>query len=221
MKKQTLAPFEAAVFDMDGTLLYSMHIWEQLIQDFLVEQKVRPSEGLREALRPLNMEDTAVYLKQEYGMAETPAQIIDGINALALRKYEQEASCKEGVAEYLAQLQAKGVRMVAATATDRVVAQPILEKLGLAPYFDALLTCTDEGLDKNTPEIYLRAMAAAGVSDPARCAVFEDALHCIRTVRAAGFYTVAVRDFSAAYAWDEICATADAHIDNYLELLEG
>ena len=83
MKKQTLAPFEAAVFDMDGTLLYSMHIWEQLIQDFLVEQKVRPSEGLREALRPLNMEDTAVYLKQEYGMAETPAQIIDGITAFA------------------------------------------------------------------------------------------------------------------------------------------
>ena len=117
-------------------------------------------------------------------------------------------------------LKRRGVRLAAATATDRVVAEPALKRLGLWDFFDAFLTCTEEGVDKNTPTLYERAARAAGGNPPGGCAVFEDALHCIRTVKAAGFYTVAVQDDSTAYAWAEICRIADAHIASYIELLE-
>ena len=110
--------------------------------------------------------------------------------------------------------------MAIASATVRMIALPTLQRLGLMKFFDALLTCTEEGVDKNTPEIYMRAARAVGANPPKGCVVFEDALHCIRTLKKSGFYTVAVKDDSAAYAWKEICEIADEHIDSYDELLE-
>ena len=213
-----LEPFSVAVFDMDGTLLNSMHIWDQLIDAYLLEQGMQSWPELRDAIRALDMRDTAAYL-QAHGVSGEIEAIMDGINALAEREYAAKASLKPGVKAYLAQLRAQGVAMAAATATDRVVAEPVLRRMGLLPFFRALLTCTEEGVDKQTPEIYLRAARAAGGNPPQGCAVFEDALHCIQSAKAAGFYTVAVQDASAAYAWEEICRTADAHIASYEELL--
>lgn len=215
-----LAPFRVAVFDMDGTLLNSMHIWDSLIDDYLASLGKVPSPSLRQDIRALDMRATAAYVRDRYGLRQSVMDIVDGINALALRKYETEASVKPGAAAYLAQLKRQGVRLAAATATDRVVAEPALKRLGLWDFFDAFLTCTEEGVDKNTPTLYERAVRAVGGNPPGGCAVFEDALHCIRTVKAAGFYTVAVQDDSTAYAWAEICRIADAHIASYIELLE-
>lgn len=215
-----LAPFRVAVFDMDGTLLNSMHIWDKLIDDYLASLGKTPGPTLRQDIRALDMRATAAYVRVHYGVTQTVDDIIAGINALALQKYESEASLKPGVREYLTVLKRQGVRLAAATATDRVVAEPALKRLGLWDFFDAFLTCTEEGVDKNTPTLYERAARAVGGNPPEGCAVFEDALHCIRTVKAAGFYTVAVQDDSTTYAWAEICRIADAHIASYIELLE-
>lgn len=213
-----LEKFSVAVFDMDGTLLDSMHIWDNLIDAYLCEQNLQPWPELREEIRALDMRDTAAYL-QAHGVQLGIEAIMDGINELAAREYDAKAAPKPGIKAYLEKLRAQGVALAAATATDRVVAEPVLARMGLLPYFAAVLTCTEEGVDKHTPEIYLRAARAAGGNPPRDCAVFEDALHCIQTVKAAGFYTVAVQDASAAYAWEEICRTADAHIASYEELL--
>ena len=56
-------PFSVAVFDMDGTLLNSMHIWDQLIDAYLLEQGMQSWPELRDAIRALDMRDTAAYLQ--------------------------------------------------------------------------------------------------------------------------------------------------------------
>ena len=58
-------------------------------------------------------------MRAHYGVTQTVDDIIAGINALALQKYEAEASLKPGVREYLTVLKRQGVRLAAATATDR------------------------------------------------------------------------------------------------------
>ena len=106
-----LAPFRVAVFDMDGTLLNSMHIWDKLIDDYLASLGKTPGPTLRQDIRALDMRATAAYVRTHYGVTQTVDDIIAGINALALQKYEAEASPKPGVREYLTALKRQGVRL--------------------------------------------------------------------------------------------------------------
>ena len=89
-----LAPFRVAVFDMDGTLLNSMHIWDKLIDDYLASLGKTPGPTLRQDIRALDMRATAAYVRAHYGVTQTVDDIIAGINALALQKYESEASAE-------------------------------------------------------------------------------------------------------------------------------
>ena len=80
-----LAPFRVAVFDMDGTLLNSMHIWDKLIDDYLASLGKTPGPTLRQDIRALDMRTTAAYVRTHYGVTQTVDDIIAGINALALQ----------------------------------------------------------------------------------------------------------------------------------------
>ena len=85
-----LAPFRVAVFDMDGTLLNSMHIWDKLIDDYLASLGKTPGPTLRQDIRALDMRMTAAYVRAHSGVAESVDAIIDGINAHLARRMPEE-----------------------------------------------------------------------------------------------------------------------------------
>lgn len=206
------APFRCAIFDMDGTVLDSMPVWDTLGEDYLRSLGRPVPPGLRGVLAPLSMQQTASYLMDRCGVPGPAGRIIDEINALVADFYRNTAPAKPGAAELLSCLRARGVRLALATATDRPLAEAALRRTGLLPYFSCLLTCSEVGAGKDRPDIYFAALAALSAKRE-ETLVFEDAVHAIETAKAAGFAVAAVRDASMEAQTPRIRALADLYLD--------
>lgn len=184
---------QGAIFDLDGTLLDSMPMWDMLASRYLRSLGVTPRPDVDAVTRPMSMAQTARYFQQEYGVDLSAQAIMDGINAAAEHFYRTKVQAKPGAADFLADLCRHGVKMCVATATDRPLVEAALERCGLRPYFTGIFTCTEVGAGKDQPAIYREALRHLG-TDKFATPVFEDALHALRTAAADGFLTVAVQD---------------------------
>lgn len=210
--------FSGAIFDMDGTLTDTMPIWENTGRQFLAAHGLTMPPDLMEDLKPLSMAQTADYLRDRFGLGESPQEIIEEMNRLVAKGYYETAPVKRDIIPFLDRLRERGVVMCVATATDRHLAEAILRRTGLAPYFQFLITCTEAGAGKDTPLIYQRAVEGLGVSIGGTV-VFEDALHAVRTAKSAGFRVVAVADDSCREDAEKIRRAADHYIHWYAEVI--
>lgn len=186
---------KCAIFDFDGTLFDSMYIWETLGADYLRSQGKQPKPGLRDALRPMSMYQSACYLREEYGLSLSPEEITDGVNGTIAGYYFHEVQPKPGVIGFLEQLRQAGISMAIATASERSHVEAALKRCGMDSYFEAVFTCGELGQGKDSPLVFRRAMEALG-ADRTDTVVFEDALHAARTAKQDGFPVAAVYDAS-------------------------
>ena len=110
---------QGAIFDMDGTLLDSMPVWEHASERYLQNKGIEVREKLSEILFSMSMQKGAEYVKENYHLTESTDEIVTGVNNIVYTAYEKEVQPKEGVREFLDKLQAEGIKMVVATSTDR------------------------------------------------------------------------------------------------------
>ena len=210
----------SAIFDMDGTLLDSMHIWDGLGANTLRDLGYEPEPDLYERLKRLTVRDGAQYCKDRYHMPQSVEEITAATEARVEDFYTHQVQLKPGVLPFLSLLKMEGVEMYVATNTDRHLAEAALRHAGIEGYFRGLLTCGDVGVGKaESPEIYERAMRRMG-GNKQNTVIFEDALHAIQTAKAAGFRVCAVYDPSAEADQAEIQALADTYIRSFEELTE-
>ena len=182
-----------AIFDMDGTLLDSMQVWENAGEDYLRTLGCVPEEGVGELMKSMSLQQAALYCRERYALPLSVEEIIDGINGRVERFYRQEARLKPGAADFLRTLSQQGVGMCLATATDLHLVEAALDRCGVRTYFSALFTCTQVGSGKDEPHIYRAALRHLGTGR-ADTLVFEDALYAARTAKGDGFVTVGVAD---------------------------
>lgn len=209
---------QGAIFDMDGTLLDSMEGWATAGEQYLRQRGITPRFGEADCLLYQGMIGAARHFQDAYGISDDVQTIIDGINEVVADFYATKAVPLDGVTEFLEALKARGVRMCVATATDRCLAQPTLERLGLLPFFDRIFTCTELVTDKTSPMIY--DTAAAFMETPKETTwVFEDASYAVRTAKTAGYPVCAIYDRfekRAAYLRD----TADRYVMSYRDAMK-
>lgn len=212
---------QSAIFDMDGTLLDSMHIWREVGPRMLRARGIQPEPDLGERLKPLTGRQGAAYCKEAYGLRETVDQVYAQIEEQVRAFYRSEVQAKPGVKKVLSLLKMEGVWMYIATATDRDLVEEALRHAGIRDYFRGIVTSAETGVGKDvSPEIYERALRRlrSGKKDTV---VFEDALHAIRTAKSAGFRVAAVYDPSAEEDQPEIRALADYYIRSFEEFFEA
>lgn len=207
----------AVVFDMDGTLLDSMFIWDTAGENYLRSRGIEPRSDIREVLRTLSLLQTAHYFQAEYGMKESDREIMDGINGRLEKFYEEEAELKPGVKHALDVLKAEGIKMCVATATDRHMVEPALKRTGALAYFEQVFTCGEVGAGKDRPDVFLAAAEALNAK-PEDTWVFEDALFAAETARRAGFHVAVVYDPSAEEQQEELKALAELYIRDWEDL---
>ena len=182
-----------AIFDMDGTLLDSMKVWENAGEDYLRTLGCVPEEGVGELMKSMSLQQAALYCRERYALPLSVEEIMAGVNGRVERFYRQEARLKPGALDFLRTLSQRGVRMCLATATDLHLVEAALDRCGVRTYFSALFTCTQVGSGKDEPHIYRAALRHLGTGR-ADTLVFEDALYAARTAKGDGFVTVGVAD---------------------------
>jgi hydroxymethylpyrimidine kinase/phosphomethylpyrimidine kinase len=184
---------KGAIFDLDGTLIDSMFIWDTFGEDYLKSFGIEPKENLAEVFRTFTLEQTAAYCRNHYGIELSASEMVEGINNMVAEIYRTKVVLKQGVSDFLKRLHSSGVKMCVATVTDRHIVEDVLKRLNVRKYFSEIFTCAEVGFSKETPEIYRQALKHLG-TEKSETVVFEDVLHALKTAKGDGFKVAAVYD---------------------------
>ena len=210
--------FKAAVFDIDGTLIDSMPIWEDLDAEFLKTQGIELSEQEKQELNAsmwtMTVDEGIRYLKETYALSLPEEAIRKALDDVIEHFYVYEVPAKPGMRELVEALHDAGVPMALATVGAPAHETAALKRLGLLDYFESMFDCNSLGTTKREAVIYETAAEALLGSgfEPARVLVVEDVLHALTAAKQAGFTTVAVEDDASAKDKDAIRAAADYYI---------
>lgn len=210
--------FKCAIFDLDGTLIDSTRVWEQVDRDFLGKRGIPVTPDFEREIKLHNFETGSVYVVEKYGLKQTPQEVAKEWFDMAEDAYTNHIQLKTGVKEYLEGLKEKGVKLSIATSSDISLFGPCLKRNGIYHLFDAFTQVSQVGRRKTFPDVYLYAAGRCNtaVKD---CVVFEDILSAVKASKEAGFYTVGVADEVSVNDWEDIKNTADVFIKDYTELL--
>lgn len=210
---------KGAIFDVDGTLLDSMEIWEDVGARYLRRIGAEPEENLSEILYPMTMAEGAEYVKERYQLPFALDEIIRGVLDTVRDFYFYEAPAKPGVKELLSWMKKKHILIAAATASDREHIEAAFERLGIDRYFGRIFSCAEVGAGKRHPLIYERA-ADYLEAKPGEILVFEDALYALMTAKHAGFRTAGVYDRFSEKDQEELKRQADVYLRNLTDLIQ-
>ena len=214
---------DGALFDLDGTLLDSMWVWEDIPGRYLRARGLTPGPGLNERFSVFSPPEAAAWLRAHYPITDNEAQIVHDLNEIVRIPYFEQVQPKPGTLDFLQHLIAGGVRLCVATATDRPLVEAALTRLNMLSFFEAIYTCSEAGAGKTRPDIFQKARAGLG-TPLARTVVFEDSLYAIRTAKAAGFPVAAVYDRHDADKQAAIRELADWYsqdLRGFLEVFSG
>ncbi len=208
---------KAFIFDLDGTLLDSMSVWDNVGYEYLISKGITHIPlNLNEQIKVLSLYEAAEYFVTKFHIKQTPIQICDEINEMIEYKYKFEVELKQGVFEFL---QANnGNKMCIATATDKHLVEYAIKRLGIANYFKFIITSTEVGSNKQNPDIFIKASQYLG--EPIEnCIVFEDAIHALKAAKSAGFYTIGIYERSFQCDQNDIKRFADQYVYDLREVI--
>lgn len=212
-----LKNIKAAIFDLDGTLVDSMWVWDKIDRNFLKKRNFLLPEDLRGNIEHLSFIDTAKYFKQRFQLPEAVEEIMAEWNSMAYEEYANNIPLKSGAKEYLQFLKQHGIKIALATSNSIPLLKAVLSKTEIFHLFDVITTTDEVQRGKNFPDIYLLSAEKLGVK-PAECMVFEDLLPAVQGAKLAGMKVIAVHDLYSEYQRNEILKLADHFIYKYEDL---
>ena len=213
---------KGAIFDVDGVLLDSMGIWDDLGARYLRSLDKIPEEGLNKILFSMSMEQGAEYLNEHYGLNKSVKETVEGIGRMLEDYYFYEVLLKPGAKEILEFLKSKSIKMVAATSSPRTHIEKALSRNGLLGYIEKIYTTSEVGVSKHSPDIYNLA-ADFLKTKREETLVFEDSLYALNTAKEAGFVTVGVFDEKGESNQAELENQADLYLkklDDFIVMSE-
>jgi len=186
-----LKMIRGAIFDADGTLLDSMPMWDGVGSAYLKSLGVEAKEDLDERFKDMSLYQSAVFLKEDYGLELSIEEIAAGINNSVDHLYRDSVQLKPGVIDLLEGLKDRGVKMCVASASEAYQISMALERCGAAHYFEKVMSCVDVGHGKDEPYIFYEALKVLG-TDKEHTWLFEDAVYSVKTAKAEGFHSVGI-----------------------------
>lgn len=205
-----------AIFDFDGTLFDSMHVWKGIrykIFDIIGVELTKEDE---EAFKGLFLKETIVLAKERFNLQESYEELLGKLFQYIKNRYLTETEPKNDIIEFLQKLKSKGVKIGIATATGEVALEAVLEKYGMLHYFSAIYSTYTVGASKTEPRVYDVVLNELG-TDKNTTWVFEDALYAAKTAKANGYNVVGIYDKSEPEQ-EELKKIVDIYINNYCEL---
>ena len=206
----------AAIFDLDGTLIISSHVWEDIDRMFLAKRGFEVPEDYCTEIACMNFREGADYTIARFGLKEDPEDIIAEWFGMAQYEYAHNLRMKQGAEDFLRRLKAKGFRIALATASNPKLYLPVLENNGVIDCFDVFVSTEEACRNKQYPDVYLYAAGKLGASVRS-CAVFEDQYRCIISAKTGGFYVCGCLDDHCSDDHEQIRSAADISFVSYGE----
>jgi HAD superfamily hydrolase (TIGR01509 family) len=184
------AGIEAVVFDMDGVLVDTEHLWDEVREALTEEWGGRYTPEAQEAMMGMSSAEWSRYLHETVGLRESPEVINDEVVRRMLERYRTELPVVPGAVEAVRSLSACGNRLAVASSSNRPLIDAVLARLGISDAFSATVSSEEVPRGKPSPDVYLEAASRLGVT-PQGCVAIEDSASGIRAAHAAGMKVIA------------------------------
>jgi mannitol-1-/sugar-/sorbitol-6-/2-deoxyglucose-6-phosphatase len=183
---------EAAIFDMDGVLVDSEPIWQDVETELLGRLGVPLTKELCRQTMGFRVNEAVAFWYERHpwtgpSVDEVADQLVEGVIAAIGARGEPMA----GVEDAIAFLRGRGLRLAIASSSYYRVIDAVLERCGLADAFEVVHSAQDEPVGKPDPAVYLTAAAKLGVA-PSACVALEDSPNGVVSATRAGMTCIAI-----------------------------
>lgn len=203
-----------AIFDIDGTLLDSMNVWYDLIDNFFKEYGAVLSEEESSSIKELTLDESIPMIIDRFKLPLTTDELLKEFKRRMFIEYSENIPLKAGAKEYVQKLYKNGVKIAVATSGYEALCKAALTRLGIWNCIDAAAFSSEVGVNKSNPDVYLLAAQRIGIP-PEECIVFEDIISGIDGAKKGNFITCAVYDDSNADETETLKKLADYYITNW------
>jgi HAD superfamily hydrolase (TIGR01509 family) len=209
---------EAVVFDLDGVLIQSEEVWDQVRETFVRERGGRYDAEIQRAMMGMSSTEWSRFLHETAGVPDSPEEINEAVVDRMLAAYAERLPVIDGAVEAVQRL-AAAYSLGVASSSNRPLIDAVLRAAGLTEVFAATVSSEEVAQGKPAPDVYLEAARRLGV-EATRCAAVEDSHGGIRSAKAAGMRVIAIPNPS--YPPDEeSLAQADVVLRSLAELTGG
>lgn len=209
---------QAIIFDLDGTLVDSMWLWNDIDIEFLEARGLPLPETYQHDIEGMSFTETAIYTKELFRLSESVDELKAIWNRMAIEKYTYEVPFKPGAEIFLQYCKEQKISTGIATSNSRELVDAVVHALHLDNYIQEIVTSCEVEKGKPAPDVYLEAARRLGIS-PEHCLVFEDVPMGILAGKNAGMRVCAVEDAFSTDKQAEKRSLADYYISNYEQVL--
>ncbi len=180
----------AVVFDMDGVLISSEEIWDEVREGLSAELGGSWSPSAHRDMMGMSTPEWSGYMHDALGVPLAPGAIAAEVVERLIARYRQTAPFIPGAAEAVRALAAR-YPLGLASSSSRSLIDAVLDQSGLGGCFRVTVSSEEVDRGKPSPDVYLEALARLGV-DPADAVAVEDTGGGIRAAAAAGMRVIAI-----------------------------
>ena len=206
--------FKAVIFDLDGTLLNSMDIWEKIDADFLKKRNIPVPENYVATICSMSFKEAAEYTIRLFDLKESVDDIVREWNEMAQYEYAHHVELAPYALDYLRELKHLNIKIAVATGLPEELYKPCLLNNHVYKMFDALCSTEQVSRGKEYSDIFLFTARCLDIL-PQDCLVFEDVLPAVKSAKQAGMIVCGVYDKYSAHQKKQIMDMADSYLYSF------
>ena len=181
---------EAVVFDLDGVIVDSEHVWDAAREVLARERGGHWHENAQTDMMGMSSTEWSRYMHDVIGLKDPPEEISAAVVSRLEATYREELPLIDGAPEAIARL-AERWPLAVASSSNRPIINLVLELSGLDRFFRVTVSSEEVQHGKPSPDVYLEAALRLGV-DPEHAVAVEDSHNGILAAKAGGMRVVAI-----------------------------
>jgi HAD superfamily hydrolase (TIGR01509 family) len=181
---------EAVVFDLDGVLVDSEPVWEQVRRGLVAERGGHWPADAQRRIMGMSTPEWARYLSEDLGVGLPPDEVATLVTDRMVARYQERVPFIDGAVDAVHRFAARWPLGLASSSPPRLI-ETVLQSAGLRSSFKVVMSTEQVAHGKPAPDIYLAVTAALGCPPP-DCAAVEDSSNGLRSAAAAGLRVIAI-----------------------------
>lgn len=205
----------AVVFDLDGVLIDSEPIWDEVRRDFVIREGGTWLPGSQHHMMGMSTSEWSGYLSTKLQVQLQPSEIAARIVQAMAERYGRRPPLIEGAAEAVRALAARWP-LALASSSPRLLIDRVLASSGLDRWFEFSISTEELNRGKPAPDVYLAAAARLRRA-PRDCVAIEDSVNGVASALTAGMRVIAIPDPRYPLA-QSLLQRVDATLESIREL---
>ena len=204
------------VFDMDGVLLDSIHIWHEAEQQILDQAGIVLTKEQRDHLNALTLEEAGDWFHEEFGVFESGEQVARSVMEYMLAFYNTRAQAKPGAFDFVRAIHEAGLPLCVLSSSPQAFIQAGLGHTQLKQFFtdDLVISAEDSNMKKRSPETFHRVCKMLG-TEPANTWLFDDSWYALATAHEVGLHCVGVFSSDGCGTHEELARYSELVADDF------